>query len=214
MNLDIDHQNSGVISVDLNWDHLVTTIALKIRQSLDLETILQTTVDEVHQLLKCDRVLLYQFDPDWSGQVVVEAISDPQWSLLNQVVHDACFESSWLGPYQEKQIRAIADITTANLTPCHAEFLAGFQVKANLIVPVLCTSGLWGLFIVHSCTAPRPWTEKEMDGLQQIAVHLGIAIYQADLVAQLQVAKADLAGQVATGTQELEQANQQLLTRN
>ncbi len=213
MNFDIAHQNSDVISVDLNWDHLVAKIALKIRQSLDLATILQTTADEVHQVVKCDRVLLYQFDPDGRGQVVVEAISDPQWSLLDRVVHDACFESCWLEPYQEKQIRAIADITTANLTPCHAEFLAGFQVKANLVVPILCASQLWGLLICHHCQAPRPWTEKEMDGLGQIAVHLAIAIYQADLVAQLQAAKADLAGQVATRTQELEQANQQLLTK-
>ncbi|MBE9200737.1 MULTISPECIES: PAS domain S-box protein [unclassified Nodularia (in: cyanobacteria)] len=197
----------------MNWDHLVAMIALQIRQSLDLATILQTTADEVHQLLKCDRVLLYQFDPDWSGQVVVEAVADPQWSLLNRVVHDTCFESCWLESYQEKQIRAIADVAAANLTPCHAEFLTGFQVKANLVVPVLCTSQLWGLLIVHNCTAPRPWPDAEIAGVQQIAVHLGIAIHQAGLVAQLQAANADLEAQVATRTQELEQANQQLLAK-
>ncbi|MDB9342504.1 PAS domain S-box protein [Nodularia spumigena CS-586/05] len=213
LNLNIHDPNGRVLSVDLNWDNLGAKIALKIRQSLDLATILQTTADEVHQLVKCDRVLLYQFDPDGSGQVVVEAISDPQWSLLDRVVHDECFESSWLEPYQEKQIRAIADVATANLTPCHAEFLAGFQVKANLVVPVLCTFGLWGLLIVHNCTGPRPWLAEEMDGLQQIAVHVGIAIYQADLVVQLQAAKADLQAQVASRTQELEQANQELLAK-
>ncbi|MEA5513069.1 PAS domain S-box protein, partial [Nodularia sp. UHCC 0506] len=201
MNPDIDYQNSSVISVDLNWGNLVATIAFQIRQSLDLETILQTTADQVYQLLKCDRVLLYQFDPDGkSGQVVVEAISDPQWSLLHRVVHD----SSWLEPYQEKQISAIADVAAANLTPGDDEFGGVF--------PVLCASQLWGLLIAHNCQAPRPWTEKEMEGLQQIAVHLGIAIYQADLLAQLQAAKADLARQVATSTQELEQADQQLFT--
>ena len=154
LNLNIHDPNGRVLSVDLNWDNLGAKIALKIRQSLDLATILQTTADEVHQLVKCDRVLLYQFDPDGSGQVVVEAISDPQWSLLDRVVHDECFESSWLEPYQEKQIRAIADVATANLTPCHAEFLAGFQVKANLVVPVLCTFGLWGLLIVITVRVP------------------------------------------------------------
>ncbi|HYW21490.1 MAG TPA: diguanylate cyclase [Nodularia sp. (in: cyanobacteria)] len=211
MNLDIDDQNGGVISVDLNWDQLVATIALQIRQSLDLAIILQTTAEKVHQLLNCDRVLLYRFDADGSGGVVVEIVSDPQWSLLDRMVDDQCWESGWLEPYQEKQIRGSADVSAANLSPYHAEFLAKFEVKANLVAPVLCESRLWGLLIAHSCQAPRPWQAKEMEGLQQITVHLGIAIHQADLIAQLQSAKADLAA--ATHTQEREQANQQLFAK-
>lgn len=41
-----------------NWESLITAIALRIRETLDLPTILQTTADEVLQLLACDRVLL------------------------------------------------------------------------------------------------------------------------------------------------------------
>ncbi|MTJ54238.1 PAS domain S-box protein [Anabaena sp. UHCC 0253] len=207
MNIYIDNQNNNTLSVHFNWDYLIAIIALKIRQSLNLATILQTTVDEVHQLLQCDRVLLYQFEPDWSGQVVVEAISDPQWSLVDLVVHDTCFESCWLETYQEKQIRAIADVAAANLTSCHAEFLAKFQVKANLVVPVLRESQLWGLLIAHNCTAPRQWQIEEMEGLQQIAVHLGIAIHQAYLIEQLQTEKAKLVALMAMRTEQLEQTN-------
>jgi multidrug efflux pump subunit AcrA (membrane-fusion protein) len=59
---------------------------------------------------------------------------------------------------------------------------------------------------------PRPddWQGEEIATLQQIAVQVGIALHQADLVAQLQAAKADLEIQVATRTHALEQANQQL----
>jgi signal transduction histidine kinase/CheY-like chemotaxis protein len=42
---------------------LVATTALRIRQSLNLEQILTTTVAEVQQLLQCDRVTIYQFFP-------------------------------------------------------------------------------------------------------------------------------------------------------
>ncbi|MEA5452988.1 GAF domain-containing protein [Leptolyngbya sp. CCNP1308] len=166
-----------------------------IRQSLDLATIWQTTVDAVQQLLGCDRALLYQFAADKSGQVVVEAVPDPQWSILGQTVRDARFEASWLKPYDERQARAIADVSTANLSPCYAEFLAGFQIKSNLVVPVLCESQLWGLLIAHSCTAPRDWQPEEIASLQQLAIHVGIAIQQAELVAQLQAAKASLEAQ-------------------
>jgi diguanylate cyclase (GGDEF)-like protein/PAS domain S-box-containing protein len=197
----------------LQEKHAIAEIALQIRQSLDLATIWQTTVDAVQQLLGCDRALLYQFAADQSGQVVVEAVLDPQWSILGQTVHDPCFEASWLTPYDERQARAIADVATANLTPCHAEFLAGFQVKANLVVPVLCEARLWGLLIAHNCSAPRDWLPEEIATLQQLAVQVGIAIYQADLVAQLQATKVDLEAQVATRTAALEHANQQLVAQ-
>jgi diguanylate cyclase (GGDEF)-like protein/PAS domain S-box-containing protein len=212
MHRDTNDQNGNVSSVELNWDYLVGKIAFQIRQSLDLKTILQTTTDKVYQLLNCDRVLLYKFDPDWSGQVVVETVSHPQWSLLHRVIHDPCFESSWLEIYQENQVRAITDIAYADITPCHAEFLAGFQIKANLVVPVICTSQLWGLLIAHNCTAPRQWETAESQGLQQIAVHLGIAIQQASLVEQLQTEKAKLQALMATQTEQLEQTNLDLLT--
>ncbi|MBE9112550.1 PAS domain S-box protein [Nodosilinea sp. LEGE 07298] len=208
--IDWDDGNGYVLPSPFRWEHLVATIALRIRQSLDLEAILPVAVEAVQQLLHCDRVLIYQFDPDWSGQVVVEALSDPQWSVLDQVVRDSCFEPGWLKPYHEGLVRAIADVATADLTPCHAEFLVGLSVKANLVVPVLCEAKLWGLLIAHSCTAPRSWPSEEMNGLQQIAVHIGIAIHQAELVAQLQAAKANLEAQVAARTQDLEQSNQHL----
>jgi diguanylate cyclase (GGDEF)-like protein/PAS domain S-box-containing protein len=193
------------------WGHLIASIALQIRQSLELSTILQTTADEVHRLLECDRVLLYRFEPDWSGQVVVESISNPQWSLLDRVVHDACFEACWLKPYQEGQFSVITDVATAGLSSCYTEFLNGFQVKANLVIPVLHKSQLWGLLIAHHCTASRQWQPEEIESLQQIAVQVGIALHQASLLEQLQKVKAELEAQVAARTTELEQTNQKLL---
>jgi len=191
------------------WNYLIATISLKIRQSLELSEILQTTVDEVFKLLKCDRVLLYRLEPDLSGRVVVESVSDPQWSLLDREVVDTCFESSWLEPYQESRFVSIADVEQQTLTPCYAEFLAGFQIKANLVVPVLHASNLWGLMLAHNCAAPRQWQPQEIEGLQRIAVEVGIAIYQASLVDQLQAANTNLEAQVVARTQEIERVNQQ-----
>ncbi|HSM80367.1 MAG TPA: GAF domain-containing protein, partial [Nodosilinea sp.] len=166
----------------LSWDHLINSVALRIRQTLELGAVLQTTVDEVHRLLGCDRVLFYQFGPDWSGHVVVESVSEPRWSLVDRVVHDPCFEASWLEPYQEQRYFAIENVATANLTPCHAEFLASFQIQANLVIPILREDTLWGLLIAHHCQAPRRWQAVEIEGLQLLAMQVGIAIHQADLI--------------------------------
>ncbi|MBE8987168.1 ATP-binding protein [Nostoc sp. LEGE 12450] len=53
---------------------LIATTALRIRQSLNLEQILNTAVAEVQQLLKCDRVMVYQFTPDTDGKIVASSV--------------------------------------------------------------------------------------------------------------------------------------------
>ncbi|MBD2178526.1 diguanylate cyclase [Pseudanabaena sp. FACHB-1998] len=190
----------------VDWGNLIVTIVLRIRESLELLTILQTTADEVHQLLGCERVLLYQFDPDGRGEVVVESVSEPQFSLLDRVVRDFCFEEAELEPFRQGQFSTRTDIVADHsLTPCHAEFLAKYQIRANLVCPIFYQSQLWGFLIAHNCTAPRQWLPDEINGLQQIAVHVGIALYQASLLEQLQVSKASLEAQVASRTFDLAQ---------
>jgi signal transduction histidine kinase/CheY-like chemotaxis protein len=49
---------------------LMATTALRIRQSLNLEHILTTTVAEVQQLLRCDRVTIYQFFPQVDSEKI------------------------------------------------------------------------------------------------------------------------------------------------
>ncbi|MBN3963358.1 ATP-binding protein [Nostoc sp. NMS8] len=53
---------------------LIATTALRIRQSLNLEQILNTAVAEVQELLKCDRVMVYQFAPDTDGKIVASSV--------------------------------------------------------------------------------------------------------------------------------------------
>jgi PAS domain S-box-containing protein len=164
---------------------LLTHTALQIRQSFTLEDILQTAVDEVRQILDCDRVLIYQFQSDWQGCVTAEAVITPEFSILNQVVVDECFSKEWAELYGQGRTKAIEDIYTANLHECHVEFLERFQVRANLVVPILQTDQLWGLLIAHQCTRSRRWQDTETDFLQALVVHLSIAIQQSVMVKQL-----------------------------
>ncbi|WP_233258250.1 GAF domain-containing protein [[Phormidium] sp. ETS-05] len=46
----------------------------RIRQSLELETILTTTAAELRSFLETDRVKVYRFEPDGSGEVIAESI--------------------------------------------------------------------------------------------------------------------------------------------
>lgn len=173
-------------------ERLVATIALRIRQSLDLESILNTTVEEVRELIDTDRALIYRFEPDWSGIVTNESVSDSQWSILGRVVRDSCFEEAWLESYQYGHIHANDDIYRANLSQCHIEFLSSFQVKANIAIPILLTDAdarqdrLWGLLIVHQCSSPRNWQESELELLKLLSSQVAIAIQQGELYQQVQ----------------------------
>ena len=165
---------------------LLTEIAFKIRQSLQLEEILQTTTDEVQEYLQAERVVIFQLWSDGSGGTVVQESVVPGCSaILGSEIVDPCFCQEYLEPYRQGRMSAIADLDLADIEPCHQELLRSFDVKANLVVPILHKETLWGLLIVHQCTSPREWSSWEREMLRQLADQIGIALTQAQLVAAL-----------------------------
>lgn len=168
-----------------NWRSLLLSdIALRIRQSLNLKEILNTSVSEIRKLVRADRVLIYRFQSDWSGTVEVESIN-PKWqSSLNTNIQDTCFQSGYWQVYQQGRKLAIDNIAESDLSECHKELLVSFQVQANLVVPIIENARLWGLLIAHQCSAPRHWESFETSLLSQLADQIGIAIAQSRLLAQ------------------------------
>ncbi len=169
---------------------VMVKIALRISSSLDLNVVLNATVQEVRHFLAADRVLVYQFAPDLSGTVAAEAVLDPWRSCLNLDIEDTCFQANLVGAYRQGKIFMASDIYRANMTKCHLQMLEQFQVKANLVVPILLpndpTEALWGLLIVHQCNGPRHWEQIDTRLLEQLSVQLAIAIQQAELYQSLQ----------------------------
>lgn len=60
----------------------IGAIALGIAQSQSLNTILNTAVEEVRKILQTDQVLIYRFQPDGSGVVVVESVGS-NWTSIS-----------------------------------------------------------------------------------------------------------------------------------
>jgi len=169
---------------------LLWNITQAIRQSLELETILHAAVTEVRQLLSLDRVAIYRFNPNWSGNFVVESVAagwvrlaDPQ---VRKVWEDTYLQETQGGRFQNQETLTVADIYTAGLQPCHVELLEQFQARAYAIAPIFVGNALWGLFGMYQNAAPYPWQAWEIELLQQTANQLAIAIQQANLYTQLQ----------------------------
>nr|WP_242032555.1 diguanylate cyclase [Coleofasciculus sp. FACHB-64] len=173
-------------------EQLIGAMLERIRQSLNLSEILNTTVAEVRQFLACDRVIIYRFEAGWRGVVAVESV-DPNWtSMLGTPVYDPCFKEKYAQLYQQSRVQAIADIYNSGLGQCHIDVLEQFQVKANLVVPILQGQQLWGLLIAHHCSQPRHWQPWEIDLLSSLAMQVGIAIQQGQLYEQLEAANQKL----------------------
>jgi PAS domain S-box-containing protein len=166
-------------------EQLLAGMNQRIRQSLNLEEVLNTAVEEVRQFLACDRVTIYRFNPDWTGDIVVESVSQGWSSLLGINIEDNCFKESKISFYQQGQVRVVEDIYNADLPQCHIELLERFQVRANLVVPLLQGDKLWGLLIAHQCSGTRQWQESSVELLRQLGVQLSVAIQQAALFQQL-----------------------------
>src|SRR6476661_2915763 len=179
----------------------------KIRESLDLETIFTITATEVRQLLNADRVAVYRFFPEseWNeGEVVSEDVL-PQYSpSLGTRVRDYCFGEQFAANYSKGYVQAVTDIYKARLSPCHLKILKRFQIRANLVVPLLQGKHLWGLLCIHSCGQPRQWQEDEIEFARQVGDHLAVAIYQAELHLQTQRQIA----QIESAQQKLRESEQ------
>ncbi|MEG3987056.1 PAS domain S-box protein [Microcoleus sp. S28C3] len=202
---DITERKQAEIALlhQLRRERLVVAMLDSIRSSLNLEEVLTSAVEQVRQFLQTDRTVIYRFNPDWSGYVVVESVAKDRISLLNFNNIDGCFKEKFVDIYQQGCIRSMEDIYRENLTECHMKFLEGFEVKANLIVPILkaresisqtqptAENQLWGLLIAQDCSGPRPWDASEIESLRQLCVQLAIAIQQSTLFEQAQTEIAD-----------------------
>ncbi|MBD2459737.1 GAF domain-containing protein [Oscillatoria sp. FACHB-1407] len=187
-------------------EQMISAIAQHIRESLDLNAILNTTVTEVRHFLQCDRVIIYRFNPDWSGVVVTESVA-PAWSsILNLEICDTYFVENHTKAYAIGAIQARDDIYSSGLSQCHIELLETLQVRAKLVVPIWQGDTLWGLLIAHQCSAPRHWQPLERELLLQLATQLAIAIQQSELYRQVQHLNTHLELQVQERTLQLRQA--------
>jgi PAS domain S-box-containing protein len=197
---------------------LLTEITRKISTSLELKDIVQITVDEVRQLLNCDRATIVQFQPNGTAISIGESLAENFPQMLGYELADPLLMD--LDGYRQGKILAIADIEQSEVSQAVKQLLRLFAIQAKLVVPILSPpllrrhekharklptrqDRLQGLLIVHQCSYPRQWQPSEIDMLQQLADRLGLAIAQAQLLDNLE-------GRVKERTRELTIANIQL----
>ena len=179
----IDQQvetRTAALNTKVQREKLVADLATQIRSSLSLQTILDTTVQQVRQVLGCDRVNIWRFEADREIIVVAES-TDSSLSLLGQRVNDTCFKQDNPEIYRQGYVRVVPDISTAKISDCHRQMLIRLQTQAKIVVPLLCGDELWGLLNASESQHARDWQPEEVELVQALSVHLAIAIGQATI---------------------------------
>ena len=167
----------------------LASIIQNIRELSDLNQIFESTTKNIRNFLKADRVAVFQFTPNsnhGSGEVVVESVNPNFVSAKEVTVEDHCFSDQMAEAYRRGRVSTIDDIYARGLPECHIDILAQFQVRANLVVPLLKDNRLWGLFCIHQCSGPRQWQSVEVAFVKRVAAQLDLAMQQADYLQQVQ----------------------------
>ncbi|MEC4986361.1 MAG: MASE1 domain-containing protein [Oscillatoria sp. PMC 1068.18] len=186
----------------LERDRLLSEVSQRIRQSLDLEAILDTTVAEIRHLIQADRVCIAYACGDKNGTFVAESVA-PFYPSMQGINPDDRLSQAAQAMYGNGQVRVIDDTRLMAVNPTIKEFYQKYQIKAAIAVPLMLENQLYGLLVAHQCEGVRYWQTDEVDLLKQLATQVVIAMQQAQLYQQVQNLNTNLERQVTERTQQL-----------
>ncbi|MEM1393099.1 MAG: GAF domain-containing protein [Cyanobacteria bacterium P01_H01_bin.150] len=175
----------------------ITKVIDKIQLSSSLDKLFRTTTQDVRELIKCDRLAVYRFDANWSGEFVAESVANGWVPLvgpgIKTIWEDTHLQETKGGRYRQHETLVANDIYEMNHAPCHVEILEQFQVKAYVIVPLFAGQKLWGLLGAYQNSGAYEWQEDQVKLLRQIAINLGVAVSQAEFARESEEKSRQLA---------------------
>lgn len=202
-------------------EELLNALANQIRNSLDLDTILETAVREVRSFLQIDRCYFvwYRFARD--NKDVIR--SEDSWEVVNEAKEETV--PSFIGEYSvsqvglwsqsclQLQIVCIDDVRAVS-DPEMRDSIMNFGLLSLLSLPIQTQSGKIGVLACGHHTEVRNWQGNEVELLHAVTDQLAIAIDQAELYTHSRdvafQAKAQ-ARELADALKKLQQAQAQLI---
>lgn len=162
---------------------LLNRLSTQIRNSLDVDTILETTVLEIRQLLRIDRCQFIRYHTEQTPaywKVVTEDresqlpdLTDCYWADTNTVLTQQILH---LDIVRIDTVETVSD-------PLLQEFMRSLDYQSLLLLPLETPSGITGIISCSHTQETRPWTDSEVELLQAVISQLLMALQQAELYA-------------------------------
>lgn len=148
----------------------VRSALLALQTATTVADVCQVTAQEVRRLTGYDRVMVYRFLDDWSGEVVAEARDESVASYLGLRYPASDIPAQARELCKLNRVRLIADASSAStpvltrdpeppldmsrcvlrsVSPIHLEYLYNMAVAATLTISLVIDGELWGLIACH-----------------------------------------------------------------
>ncbi len=162
---------------------MVRSMITRLDQTADFATFFKEGARQVRALIGFDRVMVYRFAADGSGEVVAEAVKAGigQFMGLRYPASDIPVQAREL--YRRNMLRMITDVNAAAVpilpqrdqsgqpldlslsvlravSPIHIEYLKNMGVQASLSISIIVDGKLWGLFACHHYSPRCPTFER------------------------------------------------------
>jgi signal transduction histidine kinase len=197
-------------------ESILLNLANQIRHSLDLDTILQTSVDEIRNLLEVDRCFFLWFLPN-GGQFHLTVTHEARLRELPSLIGELPNDDSQVltNTISDLKILQINDVNAdTNLSRIDQNLLLKLGIRSTLLLPLKTYSGQFGAIVCSQKNNARFWTEGEAKLLRAVTDQLAIALDQAELYAQTRstaLAAQTQAQYLADALQRLQQTQAQLV---
>jgi two-component system, chemotaxis family, sensor kinase Cph1 len=150
------------------------------KQSRSTQEIAQIVTEEIKRLTGFDRVLAYQFDPNWNGIVIGQSKEEDMDDYMDlrfpasdvpKQARDLYFNTPYrLIPARDyqpvrllpvinpatHQFTDLSDSRLRSVAPVHLEYLTNLKVQASMSVALIIDEHLWGLISCHNKTPKNP----------------------------------------------------------
>jgi signal transduction histidine kinase len=174
------------VSPEIELRELVKREALQnrlinlIRNSLDLDKILETTVWEIRDLLEIDRCYFL-----WYKQAEWEIVKEAKIASLPSAAE--LYPGDALRPISENVLQTemlrVDSVDTCEQIELLRFFIA-LEYMSVLILRIKTASGKIGALVLAHCSSSRGWKDCEVELLRAVANQVAIAIEQAELYGQ------------------------------
>ena len=168
---------------------VIDVAAARARSIQEIDEIFDKALADAREKLAADRVVIYRFNPNWSGYISNESVGQGWHRALDEAVEDACIPQALLEAYQEGRVVPTDDVFKAGFHADHLQLMKQLQIKANLVVPVMRQDQLFGLLAAHHCSGSHQWQEAEIQFCKQLATQLGETLERVSFLGQVEEAR-------------------------
>jgi diguanylate cyclase (GGDEF)-like protein/PAS domain S-box-containing protein len=164
-------------------DGILSEIVQSLNRTMDIEQLMQITVNNLHSSLKVSRCLISQPDKDQQmrSKYVSEA-TDQRETLIGI----SCDFYKYYHPQLSQGQQVVLSQIDPTLPSLIQQAGKDCNILSILITPLICNGEYVGGISLQQCDYQRTWTEDELQLLIKVAEHCAIALNQATLYQQLQ----------------------------